>query len=159
MKNKKHKAIENLPDITTQVEYVDKDIKYNTPIQIKYEERLYKINTNNYFDKIEATWKCEYYRRLKDKPKTKTRFCDATIKGIRLILNDKFKFYLKVEHSEICKEKFKEELNLGKKGDNSEDESQNKNEIIENSERQASENNNDNKKNNEETLINSFENN
>ena len=37
MKNKKHKAIENLPDITTQVEYVDKDFKYNTPIQIKYE--------------------------------------------------------------------------------------------------------------------------
>ena len=159
MKNKKQKAIENLPNITTQVEYVDKDIKYNTPIQIKYEERLYKINTNNYFDKIEATWKCEYYRRLKDKPKTKTRFCDATIKGIREILNDKFKFYLKVDHSEICKEKFKEELNLGKKGDNSEDESQNKNEIIENSERPASENNNDNKKNNEEALINSFENN
>ena len=36
---------------------------------------------------------------------------------------------------------------------------QNKNEIIENSERPASENNNDNKKNNEETLINSFDNN
>ena len=56
MNNKKHKAIENLPNITTQVEYVDKDVKYNTPIQIKYEDRLFKINTNNYFDKIEATW-------------------------------------------------------------------------------------------------------
>ena len=124
MKSKKHKVIENLPDSTTQVEYEDKDIKYNIPIQIKFEEKIFKINTNNFFDKIEARWKCEYYRRLKDKPKIKTRFCDATIKGIRLILDDKFKFYLKVDHSEICKETFKEELNLGKKGDNSEDESQ-----------------------------------
>ena len=107
MNNKKHKAYENLPDITTQVEYVDKDVKYNTHIQIKYEDRLFKINTNNYFDKIEATWKCEYYRRLKDKPKTKTRFCDATIKGIRLILNDKFKFYLKVDTPKYVRKNLK----------------------------------------------------
>ena len=106
MKNKKHKAIENLPDITTQVEYLDKHIKYNIPIQIKYEERLFKINTNNYFDKIEATWKWEYYRHLKDKPK-KTRYCDAIIKGIRLILNDKFKFYLKVDTPKYVRKNLK----------------------------------------------------
>ena len=126
MKSKKQKAIEYLDDITTKVVYEDKDIKYNTPVQIKYEGRKFKINTNDFFDKIEATWKCEYYRRLKDKPKTQNRFCDATIKGIRLILEDKYKFYLKEEHSEICKKIFKEEMNLQKKIDNTESDSKKK---------------------------------
>ena len=63
-----------------------------------------------FFDKIEATWKYEYYRHLKDKPKTQNRFCGAKIKGIRLILEDKYKFDLKEDHSEICKDIFKEKL-------------------------------------------------
>ena len=102
--------VPNLKDITKEVNFSDKDIKYNTPTIITYENRKFNINTNNYYEKIESTWKCEYYRRTKDKPKNKTRFCDATIKGIRDILNDKFNFYLKESHSDICEKIHKEEV-------------------------------------------------
>ena len=115
MKGKKPKAIEYLPDITTKLIYEDKVIKYNTPVQIKNEGRLFKINTNDFLDKIEFTWKCEYYSHLKNKPKTQNWFCEATIKGIRMILEDKYKFYLKEDHSEICKDTLEEETKLEKR--------------------------------------------
>ena len=49
MKNKKQKNMEYIPDITKKVIYEDKNIKYNIPVQIKYEGRLFKIYTNDFF--------------------------------------------------------------------------------------------------------------
>ena len=61
--------------------------------------------------KLKLPWKCEFYRRLKNKPKNKARFCDATIKGLRDIFNGKFKFYLKESHSNICNQIYNESSN------------------------------------------------
>ena len=111
MKKGRKIKIENLKEITDDIKIKNENIKYKTPTIIKYENRKFNINTKNYYEKIEATWKCQFYRRTKDKPKNKTRFCDATIKGIRDIFNDKFKFYLKESHSDICDKINKDESN------------------------------------------------
>ena len=71
-----------------KITFKEQNYKYNTPTKIMYENWILIINTNNYYDKVEATWKCQYYKRTKDKPKNKTRFCDATIKGLRNIFNN-----------------------------------------------------------------------
>ena len=52
---------------------------------IKYEGKIYKVSTKNYYDSIEATWRCEFYRRTKDLDADENRFCDAAIKGFRNI--------------------------------------------------------------------------
>ena len=74
--------IDNLPEIAKDIKYNVGDIKYKTPTTITYANRKFNININNYYEKIEDTCKCEFYRRLKNKPKNKTRFCDTTIKGL-----------------------------------------------------------------------------
>ena len=63
-------------------------------------------------DKTQAIWKCKFNRRTKDKSNNTTIFCNLIIKGIKTLLENKFKFYLKEDHSDICyilnKDKFKE---------------------------------------------------
>ena len=76
---------------------------------IKYNQRIFKISTNDFFEKLEATWRCKFYSRIKDKPKDVKQFCNSTIKGIRNIISDEYKFYLKENHTDICQSKFKEE--------------------------------------------------
>ena len=60
--NKKYK------EITKEVKYDITSIKYNTPIIINYKEKIFKISTREYYDKFEYTYKCKYYRRVKDIP-------------------------------------------------------------------------------------------
>ena len=143
MKSKKQKAIEYLPDITTKVIFEDKGIKFNTPVQIKYEGRLFKINTNDFFDKIQVTWKCEYYRRLKDKPKTQI--------NINFFLKKIIQKYVKI---------FSKNVKNIKKGDNTDNGSKKKNEAPEGPDTKSSENTDNTKKKNEiDNIINNFENN
>ena len=54
--------------------------------------------------KKELTFKCQYYRRTKDKPKTQKNFCDSAIKAFKTDTLDeiKWQFYLKSKHSDIC---------------------------------------------------------
>ena len=91
MINKKQKSIENVFNSISKVIYKEKDTKYNTPIKIKYEKRLLKMNSKDYLNKIESNWKCENYRVLKDKSKNRDRFFDEAIKSIKLILEDKYR--------------------------------------------------------------------
>ena len=69
---------------------------------INYNNKSFNIETNDFYDKIEATWKCSYHRRTKDKPKNKRHFCNTTIKGVKDIFTDKFSFFVKEEHSSVC---------------------------------------------------------
>jgi len=89
MINKKQKSIESVSNSISKVIYKEKDTKYNTPIKIKYEKRLLKINSKDYLNKIESNWKCENDRVLKDKLKIKIDFLMQIIKGIKLIIEDK----------------------------------------------------------------------
>lgn len=90
-------------NIAKNIQINESDILYNTPKQIYYENRKFKIATINYFDKIEATWKCDKHRRTKDKPSNLKYFCNSTIKGIRAIFDKKlFYFYLIEEHTKVC---------------------------------------------------------
>ena len=80
-------------NITNEVIFDKKDIKYNTLVSLKYNNKLFNIATNDFYDKIEATWKCCYHRSTKDKPKNERHFCNATIKGVKDIFSDKFTFF------------------------------------------------------------------
>ena len=91
-------------NITKEVTFNPTDIKYNTPTIIIYDNKKYNIVTRDYYDKLEYTWKCEYFRRIKDKPEGQTTFCSSSIKGIKTdIFKNNISFYLKCEHSSICK--------------------------------------------------------
>ncbi len=92
-------------NITDLVEINDKEIKYNTPLRIKFNNKYYNITTRNYLDKLEVTWKCIYNRKTKDKPDNYKNFCNGTIKGFRDLFSKKnFNFYLKEEHSTLWEE-------------------------------------------------------
>ena len=78
-------------------------MEYNTPVHIEYEGKIFKVYTKNFYDSIEATWRCEFYRRTKDLDADENRFCEAAIKGFKNIITKEFKFYLKMHHSEKCK--------------------------------------------------------
>ena len=81
-------------EIIESLKYNKKDIIYNTPTIIEYNQRIFKISTNDFFEKLEAKWKWKYFRRIKDKPKDAKQFCNSTIKGIKNIISDEYKFYL-----------------------------------------------------------------
>ena len=99
----KKKYIPKFNEITDEVKIITNSIKYNTPELIEYEGKIFKVSTKNFYDSIEATWRCEFYRRTKDLDADENRFCEAAIKGFKNILTNEFKFYLKVCHSEKCK--------------------------------------------------------
>ena len=101
------KKIQNLEgkylNITKDISMINSEIKYNTPINIYYKEKLFVIVTRNYYDKIEYTWRCKYFRRKTDKPKDQKNFCSASIKGIKKdIFNNTIIYFLKQDHSQIC---------------------------------------------------------
>lgn len=63
---------------------------------------LYKINSKNFYDKLEVTWNCINKRKTKNKPVNLKNFCDGAIKGEREIFSQKyFKYYLKNIHSNL----------------------------------------------------------
>ena len=48
-------------------------------------------------------WYCQNYRKTKDIPDLQKKFCNVSIQGIRLgIDNFEFEFYEKKKHSEVC---------------------------------------------------------
>ena len=90
-------------DITDEINYKNENVCYNTPILIEYKNKQFKLETKNYYDKIEVTWKCINRRKTKNKPVNMKNFCDGTIKGIRNVFENKiFRYYFKFPHSEIC---------------------------------------------------------
>ena len=50
------------------------DIKYKAPTIIEYDNKKFKINNKNYYDKVEATWKYINYRRIKGNSKNQNIF-------------------------------------------------------------------------------------
>ena len=91
-------------EITNQIKLNKEDYKYNNPTKFKYNDKEFIINSRKYYELYECTWKCLYFRRIKDLPLNQKNFCNATIKGIRNALNsDQFNFYLLEDHSQICK--------------------------------------------------------
>ena len=54
MKKGRKIKIENLKEITNDINIKFEDIKYKTPTVIIYENRKFNINTKNYYEKIEA---------------------------------------------------------------------------------------------------------
>ena len=90
--------------ITKEVSFNKSDIKYNTPINIKYKGKEFKIDTRKYYEQYQSTWKCINYRRRKDIPENEKKFCNATIKGIRYLIENKlYEFYLMEDHTKQCK--------------------------------------------------------
>ena len=62
-------------------------------------------------------WYCQNYRKTKDIPDLQKKFCNVSIQGIRLgIDNFEFEFYEKKKHSEVCidliQKKIKENKNI-----------------------------------------------
>ena len=100
---KKRKCKVKYQEISKDIRINNSNINYNTPTLIEYKGIKFKISTRDYFDKKEITWKCQYYRRIKDKPLEQTNFGFGTIKGIKNILDNTFNYYLKEDHSQICK--------------------------------------------------------
>jgi len=98
----KHKRIITGLDITNEISFNTEDCNFNTPIIIYYKEKPFRISGNNYVNQYECTWKCQNIRK-KNKYNNNNKFCDATIRGKRneYLLN-KFNFYLKKLHSDIC---------------------------------------------------------
>ena len=83
--------INNLKNSNIQNEDVSfnkTDIKYNTPINIKYKGKAFRIDSRKYYEQYQSTWKCINYRRRKDIPENENKFCNATIKGIRKLIED-----------------------------------------------------------------------
>ena len=76
-------------------------IEYNTPYTINYLNSVFKLSTRYYYHKKELTWKCIYYRRIKDKPIEIKNFCEAIIKGYKNIISTKnpWNYYLTKDHS------------------------------------------------------------
>jgi len=100
---KKLKIIKYTNEITNDINFNESNVQYNTPILIEYKTFNYKLNTREYYDKCEATWKCINNRKLKDKPKELKKYCDSTIKGFRAPTSNKyFKFYLIKLHTDLC---------------------------------------------------------
>ena len=64
----------------------------NIPLNIEYEGKIFAISTKNYYDSLEATWRCEFYRRTKDLEE-EIRFCEAAIKGFKNVLTKEYNFY------------------------------------------------------------------
>ena len=91
-------------NITNEFIFDKKDIKYNTPVSLKYNNKLFNIATNDFHDKIEETWKCCHHRSTKDKPKNERNFRNPTIKEVKDIFIDKFTIFLKEKHSTISLE-------------------------------------------------------
>ena len=100
---------------------------------IIYEIKKFLINTKNIYKKIKSTWKWEYYLWTKNKFKNKTRFGNSTFKGLRNILNDKFKFYLEGVYSDIWDKIYNEESNEINSDNSSSNLSKNFNNISDNS--------------------------
>ena len=99
---KRYISLKHEKDITKDVKIIKNE--YNTPYIIKYETGEYRVSTRDYFEKTELTFKCQYYRRTKDKPKTTKNFCDSAIKALKIDTLDEinWNFYLKSKHSDIC---------------------------------------------------------
>ena len=52
---------------------------------------------------MRVTWRCINYRKKSNLPDNQNIFCKANIQGIRENINsNKFKFFLKNNHSDIC---------------------------------------------------------
>ena len=100
-------------DITSKIEIID--FKLNTPILISYNNRYFKIAGTNYINQRECSWKCSNIRKIiKNLPKQK--FCNCTIKGQRDDVEiNKFKFYLKYDHSDLCNEFYQNNNNIKNK--------------------------------------------
>ena len=76
---------------------------------------------------------CQYQKKNKNNHNIK--FCNSTIKGQRDEIDiNKFKFYLKFEHSELCDALYKSNNNINNKIiiENLLNEDYNKNDLIEN---------------------------
>ena len=76
----------NFNEITDKVKVIDNSIKYNTSLNIEYQGKIFAITAKNYYDSLEATLRCEFYRRTKDLEEDETRFCEAAIKGFKNVL-------------------------------------------------------------------------
>ena len=92
--------------------------EHNIPYSINYLNSEFRVSDRDYYEKKELTWKCKYYRRMKDKPINKKNFCDGTIKGYKNSIMDdiSWKYYLTEDHSDICK-KLKQNKNSEKEID------------------------------------------
>ncbi len=64
----------NFNEITDKVKVIDNSIKYNTSLNIEYQGKIFAITKKNYYDSLEATLRCEFYRRTKDLEEDETRF-------------------------------------------------------------------------------------
>ena len=97
--------------ITNDVEVDEQNINLNTPIIISFQQKEFKISVYNFINQFECTWKCVLKRKRTRENKNKY-FCDATTKGKRneKILN-KFEFFLKKQHSDLCLNYYKTLLN------------------------------------------------
>lgn len=73
--NIKNNLFKKYKEITWSILYDNNDIHYNIQIKIKYENKIFYINTRNYWDKKEATLKCQNYIRIKDLPQKQNIFC------------------------------------------------------------------------------------
>lgn len=83
-------------NITKEITFSKSNVKYKTPNTIYYIHKIFNIVTKNYFDKIEYTWKCKYFRRNKDKSEKGKNYCSSNIKRVKInVLNDAITFYLK----------------------------------------------------------------
>ena len=68
---------------------------YDIQIKIKYENKIFYSKARNYYDKKEATWKCQNYIRIKDLPQKQNIFCQASVERILQTNKEKFKFFEK----------------------------------------------------------------
>ena len=90
-------------EITNEVTFIEDSFKNNTPYKIVYNNYIYNYEGNNPKKKIQITWHCQNYRKIKNLPTNYTKFCNSIIQGNRdKIDTNKFKFYLKKNHSDIC---------------------------------------------------------
>ena len=95
--------IEKKLEITNEVTFIEDSFKNNTPYKIIYKNYIYNYEGNNPMKKNSITWHCQNYRKIKNLPTNYTKFFNSTIQGIRDKIDlNKFKFYLKKNHSDVC---------------------------------------------------------
>ena len=93
----------NGKDITDLTEIIDNSKYKNIPYKIKYNEHIFYIRGADPTNNLRVTWRCINYRKKSNLPDNQNIFCKANIQGIRENINsNKFKFFLKNNHSDIC---------------------------------------------------------
>ena len=92
--------------ITDNIEIIDNSKCKYIPYKIKYNKEIFYIRGVDPTKNLRVNWRCINYRIKPNLTENQKIFCKVKIQGIRENKeSNQFKYYLKSENIEICKNK------------------------------------------------------